>query len=193
MARKRNPEGNEKLLLIGGIAVAGYLAYTNNLLAGLGLPYTGSTSTPAPTPTPTPAPTAASATNNPIVANKVAAVGTVVHSTADVNAQAQANVPYILPDAATVGQAPSGYIQVPIIPQGGSGPMAYLRSDLVGKYATSVNVLATTPAQGTPGQPGYIPATPGSFDSSNMYQAPPEPVALLPLNGLNGFGSFGGW
>jgi len=67
--RRRNPGSGDTLLWVGAAAVAAYVAYINNWLSGIGLPYTASTTTTASTPATTTATTSSTpTTTSPAVA-----------------------------------------------------------------------------------------------------------------------------
>ena len=180
MARKRNPaSGSETLVWTIGGAVALYLAYTNNLLSAIGMPYTsGAVTTTAKTTT------AATTTNNPIVANTVQPLGTVVNSQADINAQAQSNLAYIIPSTSAVSQAPNGYVMMAatdtsVAPAG----VFYLRNDIATKMI-GIDQLAAKASGG---------AVPSMNDLAMPQYAAQNPQQVLTATGMSGFGSLGGW
>jgi hypothetical protein len=111
MAHRKNPASGESMLVLLGVAVAGYFAYINNMFAGLGLPYSTTT---VPTPS---SGTAAGALqqgstsggSSSTTAAQVAgapSLGTPVSTAANAQLQAAANYPYIIPTGAIASSSP---------------------------------------------------------------------------------------
>ena len=134
MASRKNPASGESMIVLLGVAVAGYFAYINNMFAGLGLPYT--TTVPA---TGTTSATKAMAATTPVgsTASPTAAavaqappLGTTVTSVAAAAAQAAANYPYIICDANTNASLQSTGLQGYSTIQTTDAGLVWLRSDV---------------------------------------------------------------
>src|SRR5579883_1849600 len=132
--RKSNPEHAGSILLLAGVAVAGYLAYVNGWLSNL---------LPAAAPTPTPTPT--TGTTNPVtnpntqIVNAPSApppLGTVVTTANDISAQALAGYAYILPGPGiNTSVPPSGYTAFTTTDYG----TIYLRNNVYQVASTDMN------------------------------------------------------
>lgn len=104
--RKKNPSGETgTLLLLGGVGVLGYLAYTQGWLSSLfGSTATTTTGTTPLTPG-TSGGTSTAATN----ISGTPALGTPITSNSQVAMQVMANYPYIIPVTSSSAQKPGGY------------------------------------------------------------------------------------
>jgi len=115
MARKRNPERGESLLILLGVGVAGYFAYINNWLASIGLPYSTSTTVTPPAAGTTAAalqssPTSSGASSTAAAVAGAQPLGQPVNSAAAAQLQVAANYPYILVQGSLQSTTPpSGY------------------------------------------------------------------------------------
>lgn len=150
------------VLLLGGVA-ATYYAYTQNMLASFGFPYTaaGVTSVPVTTPVVTPVTTAVPVTTPVAVPVTTPALSTIFSSPADIMARAVANAPYILvAQSAWTGTPPTANYYDQLTDQG----PAYIRSDVYNNLVAS----------------GYAPA-PGSATSTTV-----STVHLNAASGLSG-------
>ena len=185
MARKRNPESNS-FIWIGLAGVAAYLAYTNGMF--------GSTTTTTTTGKTTGQTTAKNTTNNPIVSNTLKPLGTVVNSSADINAQAAANLAYIIPSTSAVSQAPSGYTM--IATQDASiapAKVFYLRNDIADKLLSLDQAVANAANVAANLTHAAQVAVPQMSDLGTSQYAVTSPADLLTFTGMSGFGSLGGW
>lgn len=118
----------------------------------------------------------------------IPAFGTIVHSLSDVAAQAAAKDLYIIPDAATISQAPSGYTLVKCSDMTACpGGALYVRND-----AASALVATTNSVMGAVAQATGVPATPVTL--ANLYQFPISDLSGLQSSiktaGLSGMGDF---
>jgi hypothetical protein len=193
--RKKNPEsGATSLLMIGGIAVAGYLAYVNGWLSSLfgttaAATTTGTTTTGTAAPvTGSVSPTAASVVGTP-------PLGTVVHNNTDLMAQVAAQLPYIMPDNSTIGSAPAllpefaaGYTlatDAAVSETGTTGGSLYLRNDVA---QALLDVLANQQMQSkTLSITPYVP-----LSLATLYTSPFQNLAqlhsIMASAGLSGLG-----
>jgi len=186
--RKKNPEsGATSLLMIGGIAVVGYLAYVNGWLSSL-FGTTAATTTTATTGTTAPvtgsvSPTAAAVVGTP-------PLGTVVHNNTDLQAQVAAQLPYIMPDNSTIGSSPVGYtLATDATPSetGTTGGQFYLRNDVAQAAVNGLNSLLNLASVGSQGTIPYVALSPAT-----LYTAPFQNLAqlhsVMASAGLKGLG-----
>ena len=167
MARSRsNPEHSGTLLLLGAAAVGAYGWYAGWFTSLM--PVT--TVAPA-------APAQPSGTTNPVLNPNTQIVnapstapplGTIVTNANDQAAQVAANYTYIVPSAALVSQAPSGYAMVKVsnmavAPAG----VIYLRNDILQKDLATANAVINAANAATR-------ATMQANQSANMFS--PQPL-----------------
>lgn len=162
-----------------GVAAVGVYGYLNGWFSGL----LGTTTTAAAAAVPTPTSTTAAAP-----AASVPALGSVVHTAADLAAQVAARDPYIFPDSSLIGQAPAGYVlakDATVSETGTVDGSFYLRADVAQAVLGVINLINAAASGGT----GATQQT-----LATLYLAPVSNLAqiktIMSSSGLSGFGDF---
>ena len=189
---KRNPESNmTPILVIGGVAIAGYFAYTNgwfNSLLGTAITVAPATGTTAGVLNQSGqvSPTAAAAVSVP-------PLGKIVSTNADLALQVGAKLPYILPASSILGQQPAGYVlakDATVSETGTSDGSMYLRLDVANALVSLINAIGAMSNVGA--QAAGQPAVFAPISNSTLYQTPFSNLAqvqsVMQNAGLSGMG-----
>jgi hypothetical protein len=166
--------GGSTILLLGAAGVAIY-GYFQNWFASFGFASTAAAATPAAPASTTPAASTAS----------VPALGSVVHSAADVAAQVAAKDPYILPDNSVISQAPVGYVLAANSTPAETGTtngQFYLRSDVADAVVALINAVNTAAGRGA----SASLLTLYNFPIANLAQL----KTIMSSKGLTGLGDY---